>query len=92
MLIKAITNGSKIIVSKSGTQMRFYSGMVTNNDGVVFDFDCGLHRSIGYYLEYLLLISMFGKTSLSINLTGITNDNHDNSVDSILHHLIPLLK
>ena len=25
-------------------------------------------------------------------MTGITNDNHDNSVDAIQQHLIPLLK
>ena len=72
--------------------MRFYAGMITNNEGVQFNFDCGLHRSIGYYLEYLILIAIFGKNSLNINLTGITNDNHDNSVDSIQQHLIPLLK
>ncbi len=72
--------------------MRFYAGMITNNKGVQFNFYCGLHRSIGYYLEYLILIAMFCKNYLNINLTGITNDNHDNSVDSIQQHLIPLLK
>ena len=25
-------------------------------------------------------------------MTGITNDNHDNSVDAIQQHLLPLLK
>ena len=35
---------------------------------------------------------MFGKNSLSVKLIGITNDNHDNSVDSIHQHIIPLLK
>lgn len=72
--------------------MRFYAGMITNNEGVEFTFDCGVNRSIGYFLQYLLLIAMFGKVSLNINLTGITNDNHDNSVDSIQQHLLPLLK
>lgn len=72
--------------------MRFYAGMITNNEGVDVEFDCGLSRSIGYFLEYLLLIAMFGKNSLNITLTGVTNDNHDNSVDSIQQHLFPLLK
>ena len=35
---------------------------------------------------------MFGKNTLNIHMTGITNDNHDNSVDAIQQHLIPLLK
>ena len=30
------------MVAKGGTLMKFYAGMVTNNEGVEFDFDCGL--------------------------------------------------
>lgn len=91
-MIESISNGCKIIVTKGATHMKFYAGLITNNEGIEFTFDCGLHRSIGYYLEYLILLAMFGKNSLSVKLTGITNDNHDNSVDSIQHHLVPLLK
>lgn len=35
---------------------------------------------------------MFGKNTLNIHLTGITNDSYDNSVDTIQQHIIPLLK
>ena len=35
---------------------------------------------------------MFGKNSLNIHLTGITNDTYDSSVDTIQQHLIPFLK
>jgi RNA 3'-terminal phosphate cyclase len=35
---------------------------------------------------------MFGKNSLNIKLTGITNDSYDSAVDTIQQHLIPLLK
>lgn len=55
-------------------------------------FDCGKDRSIAYYLEYLLLIAMFGKNSLNIKLRGLTNDEYDSAVDTIQQHLIPLLK
>ena len=55
-------------------------------------FDCGKERCISYYLEYLILIAMFGKNSLNIRLKGITNDSYDSSVDTIQQHLIPLLK
>ena len=33
-LIEAITNGCKVMVAKGGTLLRFYAGMVTNNEGV----------------------------------------------------------
>jgi RNA 3'-terminal phosphate cyclase-like protein len=57
--------------------------VITNNEGVGFEFECGAERGIGYYLEYLLLAAMFGSRPLSVTLIGITNDNHDNSVDII---------
>ena len=38
------------------------------------EFDCGYIRSISYFLEYLLIIALFGKSNLAITLKGITND------------------
>jgi RNA 3'-terminal phosphate cyclase len=37
-LVEAISNGCKVMVTKGGTLMRFYSGMVTNNEGVELHF------------------------------------------------------
>lgn len=34
--------------------------------------DCGLNRSMGYFLEPLILIGLFGKKPLSIRLKGFT--------------------
>lgn len=34
----------------------------------------------------------FSKTALNIHLTGITNDEYDNSVDSVIQALVPMLK
>lgn len=33
-LIEAISNGCKIMVAKGGTILKFYAGIVTNNEGV----------------------------------------------------------
>lgn len=91
-MIEAVCNGCKVMVAKGGSVLKFYAGMVTNNEGVELHFDCGLERSISYYLEYLLLIAMTGKTALNIHLHGVTNHPSDNSVDSIQNQLIPYLK
>lgn len=32
--------------------------------------DCGLSRSIGYFLEPLIVLALFGKKPLSIKLKG----------------------
>ena len=42
--------------------------------------DCGLTRSIGYFLEGILPLALFSKNPLSITFTGITNEEHDPSV------------
>lgn len=46
------------------------------------DFDCGLERSIVYYLEALLLLAPFSKFAFRVKLQGITADSLDQSVDS----------
>lgn len=91
-LVETVSNGCKLAISKGGNQLRFQPGLVTNNEGVEFDFDCGLDRCISYYLEYLLVIAIFSKSALNVHLQGITNDEYDNSVDSIQQELLPLLK
>lgn len=79
-------------MTKGGQMLKFYPGLIVNNEGVEMVFDCGKERCISYYLEYLILIAMFGKNSLNIKLQGITNDSYDSAVDTIQQHLIPLLK
>jgi RNA 3'-terminal phosphate cyclase-like protein len=80
------------MVTKGGSLLKFFAGMITNNEGVEVHFDCGLDRGIAYYLEYLLLIAGIGKTALNIHLHGLTNYAGDNSVDAIQTQLIPFLK
>ena len=79
-------------MTKGSTHLNFSPGVITNNDSIELEFDCGVHRCIGYFLEYLFLFAMFGKNALNIRLKGITDNGHDSSVDTIQQHLIPLLK
>ena len=76
--------------------IKYYPGIITNNEGKVyfwilnkniglkFDFDCGTGRALTYFLEYLVIFAFFGKSNLSINLKGVTNDNIDPSIDSFV--------
>ena len=79
-LVCQITNGSKVDISKSGDILRFIPGVITNNYGELFEFDCGNERNITYFLEGLLPITLFGKEPLKCKLFGITNDSQDISV------------
>eukprot|EP01124_Arcella_intermedia_P017999 TRINITY_DN24975_c0_g1_i1.p1 TRINITY_DN24975_c0_g1~~TRINITY_DN24975_c0_g1_i1.p1 ORF type:complete len:309 (+),score=56.67 TRINITY_DN24975_c0_g1_i1:162-1088(+) len=75
-----ITNGCKIEIDVTGTTVFYKPGILTNGK---ITHDCGKTRSVGYFLEALVMLAPFGKNPLSATLTGITNhtDNLDISVD-----------
>ena len=69
-------------ISKTGTRLIFKPGIIDANDGMDVQHDCSLERSITYYLEVICILGVFGKTELSVSLTGNTDDMKDQSVDS----------
>ena len=81
-LISSITNGTIIHINSTGTNLTLIPGTITNNYGDNFTFETDRSRCITYYCEGLIPISFFGKESLHISLTGITNNDIDCSVDS----------
>ena len=88
-LVEKVTNGSDIYVDQNGTQLQFKPGILYGGD---IEHDCGLHRSIAYYLELLLMLSPFCKHPIEAKLKGITNDRIDPSVDAIKNSSLPVLK
>ena len=54
--------------------------------------ECSTSRSIGYFIEPLLLLGLFGKKPLNITLKGVTNDELDITVDTLRTVTLPLLK
>jgi RNA 3'-terminal phosphate cyclase len=52
----------------AGTKLKFKPGIVMGGRNLVHD--CGLTRSIGYFLEPLIVLGLFAKKPLSIKLTG----------------------
>lgn len=82
-MISLISNGCKVMISKQGDSLKFQPGMIINNDKRSLSFECGVSRSISYYLEWICVLALFGKTDLDIVFTGITNDDIDISVDCL---------
>jgi RNA 3'-terminal phosphate cyclase-like protein len=60
--------------------------------GGTLEHDCSLQRSIGYFLEPLVLLAPFAKKPIKITLRGNTNGSSDPSVDYYRVCVFPLLK
>ena len=52
----------------AGTKLKYKPGIVMGGKNLVHD--CGVSRSIGYFLEPLLVLGLFGKKPLTIKLKG----------------------
>lgn len=48
--------------------------------GGVLQHDCPKSRSIGYFLEPIIMLAPFAKRPVQLTLKGITTDEHDLSV------------
>jgi RNA 3'-terminal phosphate cyclase-like protein len=91
-LIEQITNGSLVEISKTGTILKFTPGVITNNYGDEFRFECDNSRCLSYYLEGILPIAMYGKESLKCILIGVTNNSTDISCDTFRNTTVPLIQ
>ena len=89
-LLEKVTNGCIVEINETGTSLRYKPGFVHNGAGLTHD--CGTSRGIGYYLEPLVILALFGKKPLSITLHGITNDDIDPGVDVWRTVTLPLLR
>ncbi|XP_024017516.1 probable RNA 3'-terminal phosphate cyclase-like protein [Morus notabilis] len=79
-LLEKVCDGCKVEINETGTKLKYKPGIVMGGKNLVHD--CGLSRSIGYFMEPLLLLGLFAKKPLTIRLKGITNDLNDPSVDT----------
>jgi RNA 3'-terminal phosphate cyclase-like protein len=67
-MVDKMTNGSKIVMNKTGTSIMFVPGIFSG-----IEHDCSLDRGLGYYLELLLCLDPFCKHPLDVTLRGVTN-------------------
>ncbi|EHA8588118.1 putative RNA 3'-terminal phosphate cyclase-like protein [Cocos nucifera] len=65
-LLEKVSDDCTVEINETGTKLRYKPGVLIGGKHLVHD--CGLSRSIGYFLEPLILLGLFGKKPLSIRL------------------------
>jgi len=88
-LLERATNGTVIEISVTGTAILLKPGVIA---GGQVTHDCPLSRSIGYFLEPIIMLAPFAKKPLNLILRGITSDDSDLSVDLICTVTLPHLQ
>lgn len=90
-LLSVISNGSKITISETGTQVTCIPGLLT---GDIINFKADSSKSLSYYLEPILLLAPFCKKPLELTIRGrLQNDlTGNNSVYKLKHAALPLLE
>eukprot|EP00980_Cylindrotheca_fusiformis_P004688 scaffold992_cov116-Cylindrotheca_fusiformis.AAC.23 len=88
-LIDSMTNGSRMEINNTGTQIRFQPGILLGGD---IEHECPESRSIGWFLEGIMPLAPFGKEALSIYFKGITDGccELDPSPDYLQKSALPL--
>ena len=64
-----------------GTTLSYHPGL---SEGGTLEHDCSRQRSIGYFLEPLMMLAPFTKKPVRITLRGLTNGPDDPSVRNIV--------
>ncbi|KAF9227655.1 18S rRNA biogenesis protein [Gyrodon lividus] len=88
-LLEKATNGTSIEISVTGTTILLKPGIIL---GGPVTHDCPLSRSVGYFLEPLVMLAPFSKKPFQLTLRGITTDDSDLSVDLIRTVTLPHLQ
>lgn len=88
-LLEKITNGTIIEISVTGTSILLKPGIIF---GGVLQHDCPKSRSIGYFLEPIIMLAPFAKRPVQLTLKGITTDDHDLSADLLRTVTLPHLQ
>mmetsp|Transcript_609 Transcript_609/g.959 ORF Transcript_609/g.959 Transcript_609/m.959 type:complete len:446 (+) Transcript_609:119-1456(+) len=93
-LLDRMTNGTRIEINATGTQLRFKPGVLLGGD---IEHDCPVGsnggRSVGWFLEGVFPLAAFGKEPLRLTLTGITDGTSDvdPSPDYLSSSFVPLM-
>ncbi|KAI0034015.1 18S rRNA biogenesis protein [Vararia minispora EC-137] len=88
-LLEKVTNGTVIEISLTGTAILVKPGIIAGGPVI---HDCPLSRSMGYFLEPVIMLAPFSKKPLNLTLRGITTDEKDLSVDLIRTVTLPHLE
>uniref|UniRef100_A0A914WZB6 RNA 3'-terminal phosphate cyclase-like protein n=1 Tax=Plectus sambesii TaxID=2011161 RepID=A0A914WZB6_9BILA len=86
-IIDQVTNGSRMEINRTGTEIRYWPGMM---QGGTFEYDCGTDRCLSYFLEPLIVLAPFAKLPMKARLTGVTNAPEEPSVDALRATWLPV--
>lgn len=89
-MIEKITNGCIVEINETGTSLRYKPGFIQGGSGL--EHDCATSRALGYFLEPLILLALWGRRPLAAVLRGVTNDHADAGVDTWRTVTLPLLR
>ncbi|KAI8725055.1 hypothetical protein NCS52_00075700 [Fusarium sp. LHS14.1] len=103
-MLEAVTNGSSMQISYSGTTITYHPGLITGtiagfgaSDGDVIEHNISMNntRGVTYYLMPLCLLAPFSKAHMNVRISGpgvITSSTEtgDISVDSFRTAILPL--
>ncbi|KAM6500366.1 RNA 3'-terminal phosphate cyclase/enolpyruvate transferase [Amanita muscaria] len=88
-LLEKLTNGTVIEISVTGTAILLKPGIIF---GGPITHECPLSRSIGYFLEPVIMLAPFAKKPVQLTIRGITTDDNDLSVDLFRTVTLPHLQ
>ncbi|KAK7362953.1 hypothetical protein VNO77_05078 [Canavalia gladiata] len=90
-LFETVCDDCHVEINETGTKLKYKPGTIMGGRQHRAH-DCGVSRSIGYFLEPLVVLCLFAKQPLTIRLKGVTNDSKDPSVDTFKSTALPILK
>ncbi|CAI8619471.1 unnamed protein product [Vicia faba] len=90
-LFETVCDDCRVVINQTGTKLTYEPGTIMGGR-INHPHDCGVSRSIGYFLEPLVVLCLFAREPLTISLKGITNDSKDPSVDTFKSAAFHILK
>ncbi|SCU81737.1 LAMI_0B07470g1_1 [Lachancea mirantina] len=88
-LMEAMTNGSSIEISYTGTTVIYRPGIIT---GGSYTHNCPAGKPVGYFVEPMLYLAPFSKKKFSILFRGITASHTDAGIEAIKWGLLPVME
>lgn len=88
-LVEAVTNGSSIEISYTGTTVIFKPGIII---GGSYTHNCPTSKPVGYFVEPMLYLAPFSKKKFSLLFRGVTASHNDAGIEAIKWGLLPILE
>ena len=88
-LLEKVTHGAVVEINETGTSLKYRPGVIV---GGALDHDCPPPRGVSYYVEPLLLLSLYARKPVHAVLRGVTNGGPDPSADAWRVVGLPLLR